>query len=50
MKDMVGRDYQVIEQTQMNDALKQYGYPEGRHSEPGTRDRRSPRTSRRASW
>jgi tetratricopeptide (TPR) repeat protein len=27
MKSVVGRDYQVIEQTQMNDALKQYGYP-----------------------
>jgi len=27
MKDVVGRDYQVIEPTQMNDALKQYGYP-----------------------
>jgi tetratricopeptide (TPR) repeat protein len=27
MKGVVGRDYQVIEQTQMNDALKQYGYP-----------------------
>jgi tetratricopeptide (TPR) repeat protein len=27
MKGMVGRDFQVIEQTQMNDALKQYGYP-----------------------
>jgi len=27
MKDKVGRDYQVIEQTQMNDALTQYGYP-----------------------
>jgi tetratricopeptide (TPR) repeat protein len=27
MKDVVGRDFQVIEQTQMNDALKQYGYP-----------------------
>jgi tetratricopeptide (TPR) repeat protein len=27
MKDVVGRDYQVIEQAQMNDALKQYGYP-----------------------
>ena len=27
MKDVVGRDYQVVEQTQMNDALKQYGYP-----------------------
>src|ERR1700750_2874064 len=27
MKDVVGRDYVVIEQTQMNDALKQYGYP-----------------------
>jgi tetratricopeptide (TPR) repeat protein len=27
MKDLVGRDYVVIEQTQMNDALKQYGYP-----------------------
>ena len=25
MKDKVGRDYQVIEQTQMNDALTQYG-------------------------
>jgi tetratricopeptide (TPR) repeat protein len=27
MKDIVGRDYTVIEQSQMNDALKQYGYP-----------------------
>jgi tetratricopeptide (TPR) repeat protein len=27
VKDVVGRDYQVIEQTQMNDALTQYGYP-----------------------
>jgi tetratricopeptide (TPR) repeat protein len=27
MKGMVGRDYQVVEQAQMNDALKQYGYP-----------------------
>ncbi len=27
MKDVVGRDYQVVEQVQMNDALKQYGYP-----------------------
>jgi hypothetical protein len=27
MKDVVGRDYTVIEQSQMNDALKQYGYP-----------------------
>jgi tetratricopeptide (TPR) repeat protein len=27
MKDVVGGDYQVIEQSQMNDALKQYGYP-----------------------
>ena len=27
MKGIVGRDYQVIEQTQMNDALTQYGYP-----------------------
>jgi tetratricopeptide (TPR) repeat protein len=27
MKNVVGRDYQVIEQAQMNDALKQYGYP-----------------------
>ncbi len=27
MKGTVGRDYQVIEQAQMNDALKQYGYP-----------------------
>jgi tetratricopeptide (TPR) repeat protein len=27
LKSVVGRDYQVIEQAQMNDALKQYGYP-----------------------
>jgi tetratricopeptide (TPR) repeat protein len=27
MKDVVGRDYVVIEQSQMNDALTQYGYP-----------------------
>jgi tetratricopeptide (TPR) repeat protein len=27
MKNVVGRDYQVVEQAQMNDALKQYGYP-----------------------
>jgi tetratricopeptide (TPR) repeat protein len=27
MKDAVGRDYQVVEQSQMNDALQQYGYP-----------------------
>jgi tetratricopeptide (TPR) repeat protein len=27
MKGVVGRDFQVIEQTQMNEALKQYGYP-----------------------
>src|SRR6478735_324589 len=27
VKGMVGRDYQVVEQAQMNDALKQYGYP-----------------------
>jgi tetratricopeptide (TPR) repeat protein len=27
MKDVVGRDFNVIEQSQMNDALKQYGYP-----------------------
>jgi tetratricopeptide (TPR) repeat protein len=27
MKDIVGRNFTVIEQTQMNDALKQYGYP-----------------------
>jgi tetratricopeptide (TPR) repeat protein len=27
IKDVVGRDYQVVEQTQMNDALTQYGYP-----------------------
>jgi hypothetical protein len=27
MKDVVGRDYVVIEQAQMNDALTQYGYP-----------------------
>src|SRR5690349_13650799 len=26
-KDLVGRDYQVVEQKQMNDALQQYGYP-----------------------
>jgi tetratricopeptide (TPR) repeat protein len=27
VKGIVGRDYQVIEQTQMNEALTQYGYP-----------------------
>jgi tetratricopeptide (TPR) repeat protein len=27
MKDIVGRDFTIIEQSQMNDALKQYGYP-----------------------
>jgi tetratricopeptide (TPR) repeat protein len=27
MKDVVGRDYVIIEQAQMNDALTQYGYP-----------------------
>src|ERR671910_1642235 len=27
MKDVVGRNYSVVEQSQMNDALKQYGYP-----------------------
>jgi len=27
MKDIVGRNFNVIEQSQMNDALKQYGYP-----------------------
>jgi tetratricopeptide (TPR) repeat protein len=27
MKSIAGRNYSVIEQTQMNDALKQYGYP-----------------------
>lgn len=27
MKSVVGRDYVVVEQAQMNDALKQYGYP-----------------------
>jgi len=27
MKGVVGRDFQVVEQTQMNEALKQYGYP-----------------------
>jgi len=27
IKDVAGRDYQIVEQTQMNDALKQYGYP-----------------------
>jgi tetratricopeptide (TPR) repeat protein len=27
MKGIVGRNFNVVEQTQMNDALKQYGYP-----------------------
>jgi tetratricopeptide (TPR) repeat protein len=27
LKDVVGRDYTVVEQAQMNDALTQYGYP-----------------------
>lgn len=27
MKDAVGRDFNVVEQSQMNDALSQYGYP-----------------------
>jgi len=27
MKNTVGRNFTVVEQTQMNDALKQYGYP-----------------------
>ena len=27
LKDVVGRNYTVVEQSQMNDALKQYGYP-----------------------
>ncbi|MBA3258895.1 MAG: hypothetical protein H0T68_05430, partial [Gemmatimonadales bacterium] len=27
MKDVVGRDFTVVEQAQMNDALTQYGYP-----------------------
>ena len=27
LKGVVGRDYQVVEQQQMNDALTQYGYP-----------------------
>jgi tetratricopeptide (TPR) repeat protein len=27
MKDVAGRNYTVVEQSQMNDALKQYGYP-----------------------
>ncbi len=27
MKDIAGRNYTVVEQSQMNDALKQYGYP-----------------------
>jgi tetratricopeptide (TPR) repeat protein len=27
IKDIVGRNFNVVEQTQMNDALKQYGYP-----------------------
>jgi tetratricopeptide (TPR) repeat protein len=27
MKDVVGRDYTVVERTQMNEALTQYGYP-----------------------
>lgn len=27
MKNVAGHDYQVVEQSQMNEALKQYGYP-----------------------
>jgi len=27
MKDVAGRNYSVVEQAQMNDALRQYGYP-----------------------
>ena len=27
MKDVAGRNFTVVEQSQMNDALKQYGYP-----------------------
>jgi tetratricopeptide (TPR) repeat protein len=27
VKDLVGRNFTVVEQSQMNDALKQYGYP-----------------------
>ncbi len=27
MKDIAGRNFNVVEQSQMNDALKQYGYP-----------------------
>jgi tetratricopeptide (TPR) repeat protein len=27
MKGVVGRDFQIVEQSQMNDALTQYGYP-----------------------
>ena len=27
LKDVVGRNFTVVEQSQMNDALKQYGYP-----------------------
>jgi tetratricopeptide (TPR) repeat protein len=27
MKDIVGRNFTVVEQSQMNDALRQYGYP-----------------------
>jgi tetratricopeptide (TPR) repeat protein len=27
MKNVAGKDYQIVEQAQMNDALKQYGYP-----------------------
>src|SRR5215210_2381713 len=27
MKDIAGRNFTVVEQSQMNDALKQYGYP-----------------------
>ena len=27
MKGVVGRDYAIVEQSQMNDALTQYGYP-----------------------
>ena len=35
MKGVVGRDYQVVEQQQMNDALTQYGYPKDAILSPG---------------
>jgi tetratricopeptide (TPR) repeat protein len=35
MKDIAGRNFSVVEQTQMNDALKQYGYPVDAILSPG---------------